>query len=1034
MPQRTILAADGTPYRWERASAPTPEDHLALSRFRAWTQKGGPVPAGVDPKVWALRRRDYLEDRRRTAGGSPALDREIALQNDRLNAMRELGSAGFLKVPNRPPKPSAKPLEPPYDPATASAGVLTPQENARRAAVREARRRAPFVRERRVLLDQLDAVRRAGPFGDGEQSYLLGLLRDRLENVEGALAGGASLRLSPLAPRLTEALKAQINRSTQDLDRVDDAAKNAIPGGSGGIDYALEKRLKANSMALLGWKAGAPKVAPPDSAKPATPPAKPAAPAPNAAPERRATPRNVAAEIPPKAKPPRGGVRTVPAPSVPPAPNRPMAQAPTARPLRDVSPNAWKAEPVFSPTTPVEPRSDGSRSDGSSLAVPKANDPGPGKRPLAASAPFVPLWLRPERIAPNDAPPLVLAPDHPLIAAKNLKGLEFDPVLFRLGVLQKGKEIPTHLVDADDVAKANASLGLFPSDEERAAQREARENPYRTLSLSAASVPVGRALGLTPQDGSLLDPKSRAFAKLTAAVRAGGALSTRRDDLRAQVAESGGADGLYPLLRRDPDIGNATTAGLVGRAVSGALSPVSTARVLLGDSRRDDELAGLESVGYGFADLIAGGFGSLAEKGALGLGKMGAIALERAAAKGFLKGAARQAVERGFARAMAAQASRSLGRKVLRRAWGAAVENGILQSAPVVGQASDRTRANGRPFLQNLREGAGEAGRGLARLFDPRTLFDRDASAHERAMTALNLGLLLFGAGAKGYGSYRERARRGGVDPRYVDLVVRAGRADGERAGGGGPGPGGEGPLPPAGGAPKEREVHRDGRGREIVDLNQLSDDLYATPPVIVVAPDAGGLWQITEYLFGKPLGAEEVADLMGAPGGSTVAIETKLGALSVAIRHKELDIDIQRLFWRSKGKSYVDGKLFAVKKAPSGTGLVIFDRQVKRSIEYGLELIDIYAAGDLRTTEEWNGYYTWARFGFNRALDPIEIARLKRDGFDAKDVHELFQLEGGREWWLEHGEPGEMEFDLREGSLSRKLFERYKMEKGLTR
>jgi len=156
VPQRTIAAPDGTPYRWEKSSAPRPEDYAALDRFRTWAHAGGPVPEGVDPLAWLGRRRDFLRERKQAIddatrnnfpapkGDYMAIANEIETLDRWMGRISKSGKGASSKPVGVPsPVRSAEPLKRgpsvgpnrPYDPATAQSWILTPAENRRRAAL-----------------------------------------------------------------------------------------------------------------------------------------------------------------------------------------------------------------------------------------------------------------------------------------------------------------------------------------------------------------------------------------------------------------------------------------------------------------------------------------------------------------------------------------------------------------------------------------------------------------------------------------------------------------------------------------------------------------------------------------------------------------------------------------------------------------------------------------------------------------------------------------------------------------------------------
>jgi hypothetical protein len=72
-----------------------------------------------------------------------------------------------------------------------------------------------------------------------------------------------------------------------------------------------------------------------------------------------------------------------------------------------------------------------------------------------------------------------------------------------------------------------------------------------------------------------------------------------------------------------------------------------------------------------------------------------------------------------------------------------------------------------------------------------------------------------------------------------------------------------------------------------------------------------------------------------------------------------------------------------------------------------GIQKIKTFAA---KSAKE-NGYYTWARFGYDAALDDINLdltGKLPSSLSGAKRVSDLMKTPEGRQWWKANGD----EFD----------------------
>ena len=118
---------------------------------------------------------------------------------------------------------------------------------------------------------------------------------------------------------------------------------------------------------------------------------------------------------------------------------------------------------------------------------------------------------------------------------------------------------------------------------------------------------------------------------------------------------------------------------------------------------------------------------------------------------------------------------------------------------------------------------------------------------------------------------------------------------------------------------------------------------------------------------------------------------------------------------------------------APPGTGLRSFARQVAGARALGVSYIEAYAAGSLRTPD-WNGYYTWARFGYNADLYEEELLLLSTQSkfSGIADLNDLIRLPEGIAWWKRYGRGRNMTFDLSDGSKSLSILRDYLWEKGV--
>lgn len=125
-----------------------------------------------------------------------------------------------------------------------------------------------------------------------------------------------------------------------------------------------------------------------------------------------------------------------------------------------------------------------------------------------------------------------------------------------------------------------------------------------------------------------------------------------------------------------------------------------------------------------------------------------------------------------------------------------------------------------------------------------------------------------------------------------------------------------------------------------------------------------------------------------------------------------------------------IDDKIAqGTKKLPSGVGIRIFARQVESMIRAGVTQLSVSAAGDYNS-DDWNGYTTWAKFGYNTRIGSGRIS-----GFNSTDLNSLmsevassgpWQGKTGSYVWEMTGSQFSGSFDLSQGSTSRKVLSEY--------
>jgi hypothetical protein len=197
-----------------------------------------------------------------------------------------------------------------------------------------------------------------------------------------------------------------------------------------------------------------------------------------------------------------------------------------------------------------------------------------------------------------------------------------------------------------------------------------------------------------------------------------------------------------------------------------------------------------------------------------------------------------------------------------------------------------------------------------------------------------------------------------------------------------------------------------------------------------------------SKALFKRELTDEEFVKLSGVPDGGRITISSSARANQITIRanHPLYADESERVIQKDgDGKLFIKNELLVLDKAKTeiykGLGTRIFATEVLQATKLGVDYIKVFAAGSARNPR-FNGYYTWARLGYNAELSNAERDSLKAtlnpELRKAKTLLDLMKTEEGQNWWKENGEGGLMRFDLKTNSRSRKQLRNYLNEKNI--
>lgn len=208
--------------------------------------------------------------------------------------------------------------------------------------------------------------------------------------------------------------------------------------------------------------------------------------------------------------------------------------------------------------------------------------------------------------------------------------------------------------------------------------------------------------------------------------------------------------------------------------------------------------------------------------------------------------------------------------------------------------------------------------------------------------------------------------------------------------------------------------------------------------------------------LFGRDLSRREIAGLVGAPPGAhvTVSIGTNYRGQSnsgssqivnIALRGQGYHAD-RELYRDAEGHLVMHNAYFRVEESQhnEGIGTRIFSEQVHNLSVLGVHRIEVETAGGgrgpgvARYPGEYNGYYTWARLGYNGKVSVHEIARnhrLSRDEVPAsirgaRTIHQIMRTPEGRQWWKDYGQSWEGSFLLARNSANQRVLKDYLAER----
>ena len=225
-------------------------------------------------------------------------------------------------------------------------------------------------------------------------------------------------------------------------------------------------------------------------------------------------------------------------------------------------------------------------------------------------------------------------------------------------------------------------------------------------------------------------------------------------------------------------------------------------------------------------------------------------------------------------------------------------------------------------------------------------------------------------------------------------------------------------------------------------DRDPLTAQYWNRRVQVAIHPPAAGsalppVPELGRALFGSEIADPVWAALVGAPDDASIGVlpwqsrDYPLAA-RVELHHAWLDGPAFRFVYRAAGGQPVIRNDFLRLRgdAPAGVGTRILAHQVRAAQDLSVAWIELDAEG--RHGGTVNGYYTWARLGFNGPIPAAVRRQLPPELRDANDVLDLVTRPAGAAWWRLHGRTFPGVFDLRPGSLSLLALDAYTQARGI--
>jgi GNAT superfamily N-acetyltransferase len=210
--------------------------------------------------------------------------------------------------------------------------------------------------------------------------------------------------------------------------------------------------------------------------------------------------------------------------------------------------------------------------------------------------------------------------------------------------------------------------------------------------------------------------------------------------------------------------------------------------------------------------------------------------------------------------------------------------------------------------------------------------------------------------------------------------------------------------------------------------------------PVFV---DAAEMEARMKKVFGKKAPpVEDLASAVGAPDNASLRVEPVQhdGKPAVQIEIEHPAFTAKRIIFKNAAGVHILNDEFFMKESAQGQGIGsdVFGRQVEQCREMGIASIRCHAAkANPREPEKpHNGYYTWARLGYDADIeddnfDTPVFKAIQAKFPEANTLQDVMASKEGRDWWKANGSDiYHARFELADGSRSMRIHDAYQAER----